>query len=108
MEVSGDSGAGALADVHSQIQANRALDGPQVAFAVAGEAEHFDQRRLYLQVGELLGEAITSRLLARISVGDERATYLVRARTALKKLGRQDLIDSLEKEFPTPPSAAPK
>lgn len=60
---------------------------------------------------EAIGRAY--RLLAHISDGAERELYVAAARAAFERIGRQDLIASLDAEFPrltspTPPATAPK
>ncbi len=63
---------------------------------------------LCVQIAEWYTVGTTYAFLARISAGQERDAYLEKARSAFQTIGRQDLIDSLDKEFtsPTPPADA--
>ncbi len=63
---------------------------------------------LYARLGSLFSVGRTFALLSHVSYGEERAAYLEKARSAFQAIGRQDLIENLEKEFPKPPATAPK
>ena len=62
---------------------------------------------LYMQIGEWYSVGQAHAALAEISSGEERTAFLEKARSAWQTIGRQDLIESLEKQFPLDPSPAP-
>jgi tetratricopeptide (TPR) repeat protein len=57
---------------------------------------------VYERLGNKLFVGLTCRSLAQVATGEERAAYIERAREAWKSIGRQDLIDDLEKSLSSP------
>ena len=62
---------------------------------------------LYQRIPEPYSIGWTYRRLARITDGDERAANVAKARAAWQSIGRTDLVESLDGEFPSEPAVAP-
>jgi tetratricopeptide (TPR) repeat protein len=61
---------------------------------------------LYQRIPEPYSIGRTYRRLARITDGAERAANVAKARAAWQSIGRTDLVESLDGEFPPEPAAA--
>ena len=62
---------------------------------------------LYQRIPEPYSIGRTYRRLARVTDGAERSANVAKARAAWQSIGRTDLMESLDGEFPPEPAAAP-